>query len=85
MGGSRIRRGLRQCHIQARIARRGLDSSQRLGRHRWEVERTGFWLRRMRRLCIRYEQRDDIHSAFLQLGCCMVLFLALMLWFRKAL
>ncbi len=36
-----IRRGLRQRHIQSRVARRGIDSSQSLGRHRWKVERTG--------------------------------------------
>jgi hypothetical protein len=35
----------------------------------------------MRRLSIRYERRDDIHYGFLQLGCCMVLFLALLCWF----
>ena len=72
-----IRRGRRLRHIQPRIARRGIDSSERLGRHRWKVERTGAW---MRRLCIRYERRDDIHYALRQLGCCMVLFLVLMLW-----
>ncbi len=76
-----IRQSLRLRHIQPRIARRGIDSSQRLGRHRWKVERTGAWLHRMRRLSIRYERRDDIHYAFLQLGCCMVLYLALMRWF----
>lgn len=72
-----IRRGLRQRHSQPRIARRGLDSSQRLGRHQWKVERTGSWFTGCV-VCIRYERRDDIHSAFLQLGCCRVLFLALM-------
>ena len=76
-----IRRGLRQRHIQPRIARRGIDSSQRLGRYRWVVARTGAWLHRMRRLSVRYERRDDIHYGFLQLGCCMVLFQALMNWF----
>ena len=34
------RRACRRRHIMARIARRGIDSSQRLGRHRWVVERT---------------------------------------------
>ncbi|WP_430384137.1 transposase [Archangium violaceum] len=34
-----IRRGLRLRHIQPRIARRGIDSCQRFGRHRWKAER----------------------------------------------
>ena len=58
--------------IQHRIARRGIDSSQRLGRHRWVVERTFAWLARMRRLAIRYERRADIHFAFLKLGCALI-------------
>ena len=35
-------------------------SSERLGRHRWVVERTLAWLARFRRLTIRYERRADI-------------------------
>ena len=76
-----IRQGLRQRHIRPRLARRGIDSSQQLGKHRWKVERTGAWLHGMRRLAVRYERRTDIHYAFLQLGCCLVLFLALTRWF----
>ena len=36
----RGRRALTRRHIQPRIARRGIGSSARLGRHRWVVERT---------------------------------------------
>ncbi len=36
----RVRRYLRRRGITARIARIGRDSSARLGRHRWVVERT---------------------------------------------
>jgi transposase len=75
-----IRQGLRQRYIRPRLARRGIDSSQQLGKHRWKVERTGTWLHGMRRLAMRYERRTDIHYAFLQLGCCVVLFLALTRW-----
>ncbi len=39
----RVRRYLRRHGITARIARIGRDSSQRLGRHRWVVERTLGW------------------------------------------
>ncbi len=70
----RCRRFLRRRHITVRIARKGIDSSQRLGRHRWVVERTLAWLARYRRLTIRYERRADIHQAFLTLGCALICF-----------
>ena len=68
----RCRRALRRRGIQARIARRGIESKEKLGRHRWVVERTLAWLGRFRRLTIRYERRADIHEAFLQLGCALI-------------
>jgi transposase len=68
----RCRKALRRRGIKARIARRGIDSSERLGRHRWVVERTLAWLSRYRRLSVRYERRDDIHEAFLHLGCSLI-------------
>lgn len=58
--------------ITPRIARRGVESSKKLGRHRWVVERTLSWLNRQRRLKVRYERRDDIHQAFLHLGCALI-------------
>jgi transposase len=64
----RCRRALSRRGIKVRIARRGVDSSERLGRHRWVVERTLAWLNRYRRLTVRYERRADIHRAFLSLG-----------------
>jgi transposase len=69
----RVRDGLWRRHITPRIARRGIESSKGLGKHRWVVERTLAWLRRFRRLTVRYEVRDDIHFAFLQLGYCLIL------------
>ena len=68
------RRALRARGILARIARRGVHSSARLGRHRWVVERTFAHLNQMRRLAIRYERRADIHQAFLTLGCALLAF-----------
>jgi len=59
---------LRRRRIRPRIARRGVESSARLGRHRWVVERTLSWLHRFRRLRVRDERRADIHRAFLHLG-----------------
>jgi transposase len=68
----RCRRALRRRGITPRIARRGVESSQKLGRHRWVVERALAWFSRHRRLAIRYERRPDIHLAFLHLTCSLV-------------
>ena len=68
----RCRRALRRRRIKCRIARRGVERSDRLGRHRWVVERTLSWLTRFRRLKVRYERRADIHQAFLSLGCALI-------------
>lgn len=63
--------------IVPRIARRGIESPERLGRYRWVVERTFAWVHRFRRLLIRYERRSDIHRGFLTLAaiavCCRFL------------
>ncbi len=68
----RCRKALRRRGVKARIARRGVDTSERLGRHRWVVERTLSWLNHYRRLKVRYERRADIHQAFLELGCALI-------------
>jgi IS5 family transposase len=68
----RCREALRKRGITPRIARRGIESSEKLGRYRWAVERTLSWLNRFRRLKVRYERRDDIHQAFLNLGCALI-------------
>jgi IS5 family transposase len=63
------RRMLRRRGICPRIARRGVESNRRLGRHRWKVERSLAWLLANRRLTVRYERRADILTAFLHLAC----------------
>ena len=68
----RCRRACRTRGIQPRISRSGVESSQRLGRHRWVVERIHAWLNRMRRLAVRYERRPDIYHAFTRLSCALV-------------
>ena len=65
-------RVLRKRGIKRRIARKGVQSSEKLGRHRWIVERTLAWIAKYRRLATRYERRDDIHEAFLSLGCSLI-------------
>lgn len=42
-----LRRWLRKRGIHHRIARKGIESSQQLGRHHWVVEKTNFVARRM--------------------------------------
>jgi transposase len=69
---ARNRRALRRRHITARIARRGIDASERLGRSRWVVERDLAWLHRNRRLRIRDERDDQVHEAFLHLACALI-------------
>lgn len=70
----RCRVALHRRHIKPRIARRGIDSSERLGQHRWVAERTFAWLSKYRRLKVRYERRDNIHQAFLDIGCPLICF-----------
>ena len=54
--------------IVPRIARRGIESSERLGRHRWVVERTFAWMTRWRRLVRDYEVRMDVSDAMIHLS-----------------
>ena len=68
----KCRAACRKRRIKHRIARKGVERSDRLGRHRWVVERTLAWLNRFRRLTVRYERRADIHEAFLKLGCALI-------------
>jgi len=63
---------LRRRGITPRIARRGVESTTRLGRHRWKVERSLAWLLANRRLTVRYERRADILTAFLHLACVLI-------------
>lgn len=66
------RRALRRRGIRPRLARRRTEHGSGLGIYRWVVERTFAWLHGYRRLRIRYERRDDIHEAFLALGCALI-------------
>jgi transposase len=64
----RVRRYLRHRGITARIARIGVDSSQRLGRHRWVVERTLGWLLSYQRLALRYDHSTATITALARLA-----------------
>ncbi|MGX1675597.1 IS5 family transposase [Streptomyces sp. NPDC055400] len=60
-----LRRWLRQRGIRHRIACKGIESSQRLGRHRWTIERTMAWLAG----CRRYERKAEHFLAFTSIAC----------------
>ena len=68
----RCRAALRRRGIAPRIARRGIESSQRLGRHRYVVERSLAWLVGYRRLQVRYERRADVLLGFVHLACALI-------------
>ena len=82
---ARCRRACRQRGIAPRIARRGIDSRERLGRHRWVAERTLAWFARFRRLTVRYERRADIWAAFRHLAASLICLRFAERWFCEAL
>ncbi|MEW1773467.1 IS5 family transposase [Streptomyces sp. NPDC086777] len=68
----RLRRWLRKRGIRPRIARKGVESSRRLGRHRWVVERTVAWLAGCRRLHRRYERKAEHFLAFIAIAASLI-------------
>ncbi|NUY06094.1 IS5 family transposase [Paraburkholderia youngii] len=69
---ARCRHYLGKRGIKARIARRGVESKEKLGRHRWVVERTHAWFAGFGKLRIRFERRLDIHVALLSLAAAVI-------------
>jgi hypothetical protein len=70
--GMTYRDQVRRFQITPHIARRGTEHGSGLGVHRWVVEGAlalQHWFRRVR---IRWEIRDDIHDAFVTLGCAII-------------
>ncbi len=58
--------------IEPFIARRNAEHDSGLGQLRWVVEAAFAWLFKYHRLRVRYEKRDDIHEAFLKIGCLLI-------------
>jgi hypothetical protein len=56
------------------VARRGVESSARLGRHRWRLERLLSWLSCWRRLQVRWDRDAGRWFAFVLLACAVVCF-----------
>jgi IS5 family transposase len=69
---ARCRRYLRKRGITARIACKGIESKDRLGRYRWVVERTHAWFSGFGKSRIRVERRLDIHAALLSLAVAVI-------------
>jgi transposase len=63
---------LRSRNITPRIARKGIESSTRLGRHRYVIERCLEWITRFRRLVRRYERTASHYLGFLRLACALI-------------
>ncbi len=68
----KIRKPLRARGIKPLIAKRNTEHGSGLGRYRYVVEAAFDWLFNQRRLRVRYEKRDDIHQAFLVIGCFLI-------------
>ena len=69
---ARVRWYLRRRGITARSARIGRDSSARLGRHRWVVERTLGWLLSYKRLALRYDRTAVTITALARLAITLI-------------
>jgi IS5 family transposase len=65
---------LRARNITPRIARKGIESSTRLGQHRYVIERCLEWTTRFRRLVRRYERTASHFLGFLRLACAVICF-----------
>ena len=69
---AKVRKELRRRRIEPFVAKRNTEHGSGLGKYRYVVEACFDWLFNWRRLRVRYEKRDDIHDAFLAIGCCMI-------------
>lgn len=65
---------LRGRRLVARIARPGIEYGERLGRHRWKIERSVSWLFGYRRLTVRFERKGSHFLAFLDLAAALTCF-----------
>ncbi|VEI51795.1 Transposase DDE domain [Kocuria rosea] len=68
----RCRRYLHRRGIKVRIARRGIEAKNHLGRHRWVVERTISWVLRFKRLGLRYDRTETTLLPLLMLAVTLI-------------
>jgi transposase len=67
-----LRIGLVARNITPLLAQRGAAHHHVVQKGRWMIERTIAWLKRFRRLAIRYDRDDRLHLAFLTLACILI-------------
>jgi transposase len=59
-------------HVPTAIARRRTPHGSGLGVVRYVIEQTIALFHQFRRLRTRFDKRDDVHRAFMDLGCCLI-------------
>jgi transposase len=67
-----LRSEVRRRGITVRLARKKVESSQRLGRHRWVIERIMSWFMRYRRLVRRYDRYPQHFAGFVTLAAALI-------------
>jgi hypothetical protein len=67
-----IRAEVHRRGIRVRIARNGVESSERLGRHRWIVESCLSWFSNNRRPVRRYDRKAEHFRAFADLAAILI-------------
>lgn len=67
-----LRRRLHKRGIIPRLARRGIENSTHLGRHRWVVERAIAWLIGCGRLHRRYQHKPDHFLALTEIAAALI-------------
>lgn len=67
-----LRQWLSQRGIRHRIARKRVETSQQLGRHRWAIERTISWFAGCHRPHRRYERKAEHFRTFTGIACTLI-------------
>lgn len=70
----KCRDACRRRGIQHRIARKGIESKEKLGRHRWVVERTLAWLSKCRGILIRYEKKAENYLGLVEFAGALIVY-----------
>ncbi|RZD90927.1 hypothetical protein C0Q63_01020 [Streptomyces albidoflavus] len=58
--------------LRPRIARKGVETSQQLGRRHWKIERTMAWLAVCRTLHRRYDRKTEHFLAVTSIACTLI-------------
>jgi transposase len=69
-----LRLWVRRQGTAVRIARKGIEPTERIGQHRWVIERTMSWLTGYHRLSIRYDHKGTHYLGFPTLAAALTCF-----------